>query len=105
MDTVFQALADPTRRAILERLRHDGPQSVKELAGPLPISRQAVTKHLDGLTACGLIAVERRGRERVHHLEPEPLREVESWLRPYAAFWDDRLARLRRHLDRPREEP
>lgn len=105
METVFRALADPTRRGILERLRHEGPQSLKQLADPLPISRQAVTKHLDGLTACGLVDVERRGRERLHRLQPEPLREIERWLRPYAAFWDDRLARLRRHLDRPREEP
>lgn len=105
METVFQALADPTRRRILERLRLEGPRTLTELAQPLPISRQAVTKHLDGLTACGLVRVERRGRERLHRLEAGPLRELERWLAPYAEFWDDRLERLRRHLDRPREEP
>ncbi len=99
MDTVFQAVADPTRRRILERLRRAGPQSLKQLAEPLPISRQAVTKHLDTLRDCGLVRVERRGRERLHRLEPAPLRQMERWLRPYAAFWDDRLARLRRHLE------
>ncbi len=104
MENVFQAVADPTRRLILERLRHDGPQSVKQLAAPLPISRQAVTKHLDGLRTCGLVQVERRGRERLHRLDPEPLRELERWLAPYAAFWDDRLARLRRHL-KEKEDP
>ena len=95
---VFAAVADPVRRQLLERLRREGPLSVSALAEPLPISRQAVTKHLDTLADSGLVRVRREGRERRHELAPGPLREVEEWLRPYAAAWDERLARLERHL-------
>ncbi len=99
MFDVFSAVADPTRRLILERLRSDGPQSVGQLSAPLPMSRQAVTKHLNMLTEAGLIAQEWRGRERFHRLRAKPLRKVEDWLAPYAAAWDRRLARLEQHLD------
>jgi DNA-binding transcriptional ArsR family regulator len=99
MVDVFAAVADPTRREILERLRADGPQSVAQLSRPLPMSRQAVTKHLDLLTKAGLIEQEWRGRERFHRLHAQPLRRVEDWLAPYAADWDRRLARLEEHLD------
>ena len=68
------------------------------LADGLPISRQAVTKHLDALRAAGLIRVRRLGRERLHELDAGPLREVDDWLRPYAEAWDGRLTALRRHL-------
>jgi DNA-binding transcriptional ArsR family regulator len=98
VETVFAAVADPTRRQILEVLRRSGPSSLTELAAPLPMSRQAVTKHLDLLRQSGLVRVERRGRERLHHLVTEPLREMEDWLKPYAELWDERLERLRRHL-------
>ena len=99
MDNVFNAVADPTRRGLLEELRQLGPLSVSQLAAPLPISRQAVTKHLDILRACGLVRIQRVGRIRLHSLEAEPLREVEDWLEPYAAQWDRRLLRLKRHLE------
>jgi DNA-binding transcriptional ArsR family regulator len=99
MESVFATIADPTRRRILEVLRTSGPLSVKALADPLPMSRQAVTKHLDILSSSGLIQIERVGRERLHRLEPHSLREVADWLKPYEAFWDTRLARLKRHLD------
>ncbi len=95
----FAAISDPTRRGILERLRREGALSVKQLADPLPISRQAVTKHLDLLERSGLIEHERRGRERAHRLKAEPLREIDDWLAPYAAAWDERLARLKQHLE------
>ena len=98
MDAVFAAVADPTRRVLLERLRSDGPASITELSGGLPMTRQAVTKHLDALRDAGLIRVRVRGRERLHELDPEPLRVVDDWLRPYAEAWDERLAALRRHL-------
>ena len=62
------------------------------------MTRQAVTKHLTILRNSGLIRVRRSGRERLHELDPAPLREVDDWLRPYAEAWDDRLAALRRHL-------
>ena len=96
---VFQAVADPTRRLILTSLREEGPLSVKALSRPLPMSRQAVTKHLDVLEAAGLVGRAMKGRERIHHLQPEPLKEMEGWLEPYAAAWDERLERLRIHVD------
>ena len=99
MNAVFEALADPTRRAILERLRRDGPLSVSEVAGPLDMTRQGATKHLDVLGAGGLVRVRREGRRRMHELDADPLREVEAWLAPYAAEWDRRLERLVRHLE------
>ncbi|MFV1988263.1 MAG: ArsR/SmtB family transcription factor [Gemmatimonadota bacterium] len=97
--SVFEAVADPTRRDLLERLRERGPATLGELAAPFTMSRQAVTKHLDVLAGAGLIRVRREGRSRVHELDPEPLREVGGWLAPYAAAWDRRLDRLKRHLE------
>ena len=72
--------------------------SLSDLADGLPITRQAVTKHLDALRDAGLVRVWTSGRERLHQLEPAPLREVTDWLAPYAAAWDARLARLQAHL-------
>jgi DNA-binding transcriptional ArsR family regulator len=92
-------LADPTRRELLDRLRHGGPMSLSQLAERLPMSRQAVTKHLDALKRAGLVSITRRGRERLHSLNPAPLREVDDWLAPYAAAWDARLLRLQQHLE------
>jgi len=94
---VFAAVADPTRRLILGRLRGEGALSVSSLSTVLPISRQAVTKHLDVLEKAGLIRKRVQGRERLHELEAQPLREVDDWLAPYAAAWDERLERLRIH--------
>ena len=105
MVDVFHAVADPTRRLILNSLREKGPLSVKALSSRLPISRQAVTKHLDILEAAGLVAKAMRGRERIHQLRVEPLRTLEDWLTPYAAAWDERLARLKTHLDGENNEP
>jgi len=99
MPDVFLAIADPTRRGILERLRADGSLSVTELSDPLPISRQAVTKHLNVLEGAGLIEQERHGRERIHRLRAEPLQQLDDWLAPYSAAWDRRLTRLRQHLE------
>jgi len=99
MFDVFAAIADPTRRSILERLRGGAALSVSALAAGLPISRQAVSKHLDVLEAAGLIDKRVSGRERLHVLRAEPLRVLDDWLTPYAAAWDERLERLRTHLD------
>lgn len=99
LPAVFEAVADPTRRGLLERLREAGPLSLTELSVGLPITRQAVTKHLDALRRAGLVHVERRGRERMHELDPAPLRDVVDFLAPYAAAWDERLARLATHLE------
>ena len=98
MEQVFVAVADPTRRVLLERMRAGGAQSISALGDGLPMTRQAVTKHLDQLRLAGLVRVRRVGRERLHELDPEPLRSVDDWLRPYAEAWDARLAALKRHL-------
>jgi DNA-binding transcriptional ArsR family regulator len=99
MSSVFEALSDPTRREILSRLRLRGALSVSEASDRLPMTRQAVTKHLDLLRDSGLVRVRWQGRQRLHELDPGPLREVERWLAPYSAFWDESLARLERHLE------
>jgi DNA-binding transcriptional ArsR family regulator len=103
MEQVFAAVADPTRRVLLERMRGGGARSITELGDGLPMSRQAVTKHLDQLRDAGLVRTRRVGRERLHELDPEPLRAVDAWLRPYAEAWDERLAALRRHLGEDEE--
>ena len=105
MTDVFTALADPTRRRILERLREEGPRSIKSLAAPLDMTRQAVTKHLDVLEAAGLVERVSRGRERVCRLKADPLRVVDEWISRYSAVWDERLERLRAHVERDRDEP
>ena len=99
MSDVFSAISDPTRRSMLERLQREGPLSIRALSEPLVMSRQAVTKHLDILEAAGLVEKQVEGRERLHRLSPRPLQDVDTWLAPFAAFWDDRLARLRLHLE------
>ncbi|MDX1395156.1 MAG: metalloregulator ArsR/SmtB family transcription factor [Gemmatimonadota bacterium] len=96
---VFEAVADPTRRELLERLRLDGPATLGDLAAPFDMSRQAVTKHLDALVGAGLVRLRREGRSRIHEIDPEPLRRLDGWLAPYAAAWDRRLERLRRHVE------
>jgi DNA-binding transcriptional ArsR family regulator len=102
MEAVFEALADPTRRALLDRLRDQSGLSLSELALGLPMSRQAVTKHLDALRRAGLVRVRRAGRERLHELDARPLESVDDWLRPYAEAWDRRLEALRAHLEEDR---
>jgi DNA-binding transcriptional ArsR family regulator len=98
VEAVFAAVADPTRRLLMERMRGSAGHSIADLAAGLPITRQAVTKHLDALTSAGLVRVRREGRERLHELDAAPLQEVDDWLRPYAEAWDRRLERLRQHL-------
>ena len=88
----------------MERLREGDALSVSELSEPLPISRQAVTKHLGVLETAGLIEHEWRGRERRHRLRPQPLQELDDWLAPYAAAWDRRLSRLRKHIEEDRHD-
>jgi DNA-binding transcriptional ArsR family regulator len=103
MPDVFSALADPTRRHILDRLHREGPLSITALAASLAISRQAVTKHLDVLEGAGLVERERRGRERLHRLCADPLSAVEEWLTVYSAEWDKRLERLQSHVEKKEE--
>jgi DNA-binding transcriptional ArsR family regulator len=93
LNSVFGALADPTRRAILARLA-DGDLPVRELAAPFPMSQPAISRHLKVLEGAGLISRTRRATARLSHLEPEPLREATSWLARYQALWDERFGRL-----------
>ena len=92
---VFAALADPTRRAVIGRLARE-PASASRLAGELPISRQAIAKHLAALDRAGLVASRRSGRELQYRLDPAPLGDAMAWMASVGAQWDDRLARLAR---------
>lgn len=93
LDRVFQALADPTRRQIVERLS-SGPASVSELARPLPISLPAVVQHLQVLEASGLVSTTKAGRVRTCRIEPEALSMAERWITERRAGWERRLDRL-----------
>ncbi len=97
-DAVFAALADPSRRYAIEALATRGSVTATELAGELPVTRQAVAKHLRQLHAAGLVAPERSGRETRYRLTPEPLESALEWMERVGAEWDERLAALRRHL-------
>lgn len=95
---VLDALADPTRRRLLEAVAHDGPVTATDLAAETPISRQAVRKHLGVLEAAGIVQVERVGREARFSVVPGALDGAVEWMAGVGAAWDDRLRRLRRHL-------
>lgn len=98
VDLVFAALADPTRRDVLQLIGDRGEASATQLAAELPVSRQAITKHLGGLAAAGLVAERRNGREVLYRLTPAPMSEAMSWMAEVGGEWDRRLGRLRRHL-------
>lgn len=100
LDRVFQALADPTRRAILERLI-SGPASVSQLAEPLPMSLPAVVQHLQVLEGSGLVSSEKVGRVRTCRVEPGVLRAAEAWLAERRTVWEGRLDRLGEILAEP----
>lgn len=93
----FSALADPTRRAILARLAL-GEASVSELAAPFDMTMPAVSKHLKVLEGAGLIARGREAQWRPCRIEPEGLKNVDSWLESYRRFWDRRFDRLEQYL-------
>jgi DNA-binding transcriptional ArsR family regulator len=97
VDLVFAALAEPSRRFVLERLAR-GSASQTELAGELPVTRQAVAKHLATLREAGLVRAERRGRETRYELDSAPLGDATAWLERVGAEWDERLAALARHV-------
>jgi DNA-binding transcriptional ArsR family regulator len=97
-DAVFVALADPTRRRLLERLA-TGPTSATGLAGRFPLSRQAIVKHLGALADAGMVAKQRHGREVHYRLESAPLGEASAWLTTLAARWEHRLLQLKRYVE------
>ena len=98
IDDVFGVIVHPVRRQLLERLAA-GERRVTDLAGPLPVSRSAVSQHLRLMLRLGVVAERRDGRERYYRLEREGLTEVERWLERIDRFWADRLDRLGAHLD------
>lgn len=97
LDRMFQALADPTRRAMVERLCQ-GPVPVKELARPLAMSLSAVVQHLQVLEASGLVRSEKAGRVRTCRIEPAALQAAEAWFAQRRALWERRFDRLAEHL-------
>jgi DNA-binding transcriptional ArsR family regulator len=99
VDRVFSALSDPTRREVMERISKAGDMSPTEVAGELPVTRQAVTKHLDVLMQAGLVTQVKRGRETRYSLTPEPINEALTWMTEVGAAWDARLERLRALLE------
>jgi DNA-binding transcriptional ArsR family regulator len=104
LDRVFQALADPSRRVMVERLSR-GPASVSQLADPLPMSLPAVVQHLQVLEASGLVQSEKVGRVRTCRIAPGGLRPVERWIAERRATWERRLDRLGDYLaDEPETE-
>jgi len=99
LDRVFSALADPTRRAILQALtRH--PATINEIAKPFPVSLNAVSKHVMVLERAGLLRREVKGREHYCWIEPYPLRDADVWLKKYQQFWEQRMDALETYVAR-----
>ena len=97
-DTVFGVLADPTRRRLVSMLGARGALTATEISRELPVTRQAVVKHLSALSAAGLASSARDGREVRYRLEAAPLNDAMAWMAGVGADWDDRLAALERHI-------
>lgn len=93
-EAVFSALADPTRRAVLDLLRQER-LPAGQIAKAFPVSRPAISKHLRLLRAAHLVQQHREGRRRFYELNPEPLHVVDSWLNQYRAFWEAGLTSLK----------
>src|SRR5579871_5552806 len=98
MEITFQALADPTRRAVLDLLRR-GSQPAGQIASAFPVSRPAISKHLRLLRRAHLVREHREGRHRVYQLNPEPLRAVDSWIEQYRVFWTASLNSLKSFVE------
>jgi DNA-binding transcriptional ArsR family regulator len=104
LDRVFQALSDPSRRAMVERLSH-GPASVSELAQPLAMSLPAVLQHLQVLETSGLVQSRKVGRVRTCRIEPVPLQAAERWIGDRRSGWERRLDRLGDFLSEQPDDP
>jgi DNA-binding transcriptional ArsR family regulator len=100
VDAVFAALADPTRRSVMRELARSESVTATELAESMPVSRQAVVKHLQVLARAGLARSTRDGREVHYVFTPDPLADAARWLAEEGAAWDERLDRLRTMLER-----
>src|SRR4051812_9207111 len=100
MDEVFKALADPTRRTLLDELFRDDGQTLSALEDRLPMTRFGVMKHLKVLEEAGLVVTRRRGREKLHYLNPVPIRLVhDRWVSKYAEPWASALSELKQNLE------
>lgn len=100
MDAIFKALADAHRREILDRLRENNGQTLRELATPLHMTRQAVTKHLLILERANLLTTVFRGREKLHYLNPVPLHEIaRRWIKPFESARLETLHQLKTQLE------
>ena len=99
LDRIFSALADPTRRAILQSLTRR-PATINEIANPFPVSLNAVSKHVMVLERAGLLSREVKGREHYCSIEPQPLREADAWLKRYEQFWEQRMDALEAYVAR-----
>ena len=97
-ETTFHALADPTRRAVLDLLRK-GRQPAGQIAQSFPVSRPAISKHLRLLRRAHLVEERREGRHRFYQLNPRPLKTVDQWLDAYRIFWRDNLTRLKAFVE------
>ncbi|MBE9107143.1 helix-turn-helix transcriptional regulator [Nostoc cf. edaphicum LEGE 07299] len=95
---VFVAIADPTRRALLDLLR-SGEQPVKELAQPFAMSLPAISQHLQILCEAGLVQMRKAGRQRFYRLNPEPLKHISEWIAHYEQFWQEKLDALGNYLE------
>src|SRR6185369_14079479 len=105
MDEVFRALADPTRRRLLDELFEQDGQNLSELEQRLPMTRFGVMKHLRVLEEAGLVVTRRRGREKLHFLNPVPIRLVhDRWVSKYAEPWAAALSGLKNRLESPMEK-
>ena len=98
MTAVLEIVAEPNRRRILALLL-EGERSVGQLVDTLPLSQPSVSKHLRVLRGAGLVAVRQHAQQRIYRLRPDPLREIDEWLAPFRAAWDERLDALEAHLD------
>lgn len=96
---VFQAIADPTRREIINMISHRA-LNLNSVANNFDVSRPAISKHIKILTECGLVVIRQQGRERFCHANLKPLVQVSSWVDQYKAFWTARLDALEAYLDR-----
>jgi DNA-binding transcriptional ArsR family regulator len=104
-DAVFAALADPTRRQLLALLGHHGEATATDLARELPVTRQAVQKHLALLSGAELVATRRSGREVLYRPTPAPMSDAMAWMAEVGSQWDARLAALERQLAAGRQAP
>jgi DNA-binding transcriptional ArsR family regulator len=103
VDDVFRALADPTRRLVLERLSRS-PASVSELAAPFTMALPSFMQHLGVLEECGLVQSQKQGRVRTYRLEPQRLQVAEDWLAEQRTFWERRLDQLDAFLRKQKEQ-